>query len=230
MRNRVGKEVRVRPHVPDQVHLVYSGEGRFRRNAAHILDNPLHAAVDVTSADDDATLEFAFHTNHEFIEVLHLRARGNRGRGLAQREQPDRGEPTGRAVQQVRSIEYRGHCPERVDRGDALPRSVHRKRWGPPHPEEALLVGQGAKSHIQWDNVVVAAEVGIHLRPPVTPRVHNDAQPRRPVAREGVVRLTTLHVVLLPAQAEVDGDVLARAPGVLSIHDMVGALGLKQDR
>src|SRR5262249_37657066 len=89
------------------------------------------------------------------------------------------------------------------------------RRWHPIRISKIKFCAERTDGHIQRDGFVVAAEIGKDLGLAVAPRIHAHANARRPVVGERIVRVHAVQVLLLPAQAGIDGDVLVDGPAVL---------------
>src|SRR5262249_4928235 len=89
---RVDKNVRLAVRVADEVvqaaAVVGKGDELLDRDAAFVFDHALQAAIDVTNAGNDATLELVFRTDHELIRVFHA---GSGLEGLATADADRRG-------------------------------------------------------------------------------------------------------------------------------------------
>src|SRR5712692_7551210 len=101
-------------------------------------------------------------------------------------------------------------------------------RVGVCHREEEVQVVEfprkGANGQVLGDLLEEPTEVEEDLGLAVAPRVHDDPGPRCPAPGERVVYIVSRvarHPLLLPAQAQLQGDVLGHLPGVLDIPGII---------
>ena len=94
-----------------------------------------------------------------------------------------------------------------------MPRSVIRRY--PQGRGEIELRTERTDTGVQRERFGVTAEVSGDLGLAVAPGIHTDADTRRPVVGESIASVYAFHLLLFPAQAAVDGHVLAGTPRIL---------------
>ena len=79
-------------------------------------------------------------------------------------------------------------------------------------------VRQRALCEIEWEVVVITPEAEPELVLAVTERVNGHPKSRRPVVREGVLRVLANQALLLPTEAGIEGHVLVHGPTVVHVR------------
>src|SRR5579859_4593039 len=80
---------------------------------------------------------------------------------------------------------------------------------------EVELLTERTNGEVQRQGFGVTAKVCRDFSLAVAPGINTDSDTRGPVVVQGVIRDSTMELLLLPAQAGVDGEVLAHAPRIL---------------
>src|SRR5882762_233538 len=110
-----------------------------------------------------------------------------------------------------------------VDRAIGIDQNVTRSvsRRHPVRVGKVVFRAKGSDCNVQRERLGIPAEVSGNFCLAVTPGIHADSHARGPVVVEGVTGVYAFHLLLLPAQAGIDGEVLARRPIILHKHRMV---------
>src|SRR6266699_164425 len=92
---------------------------------------------------------------------------------------------------------------------------------------EIILRAERTDGYIQWKRLSKAAEIGGDLCLPVAPGVYTNSHAWRPVVVEGIGNVSPGYLLLFPAHASVEGNVLTRRPVVLREHRVISRSGLE---